>query len=87
MKQQLHPEIPQLAKLAQLGYVVAEVEYRHSGIAHHPAQIIDAKNAIRYMKKHAAYYHADPEKSHHYGGFLRWTYLLYDRHDIQHDFI
>ena len=35
MKQQLHPEIPQLAKLAQLGYVVAEVEYRHSGIAHH----------------------------------------------------
>lgn len=62
MKQQLHPEIPQLAKLAQLGYVVAEVEYRHSGIAHHPAQIIDAKNAIRYMKKHAAYYHADPEK-------------------------
>lgn len=61
-KQNLYSEIPQLARLAQLGYVVAEVEYRHSGIAHHPAQIIDTKNAIRYMKKNAKQYHVDPQK-------------------------
>lgn len=62
MKQEMYPEIPQLSRLAKLGYVVAEVEYRHSGIAHHPAQIIDVKNAIRYMKKHASTYHVDPNK-------------------------
>ncbi len=51
--------VSRLGKLAEKGYVVAIVEYRHSGIAHHPAQVIDAKNAIRFMKKHAEEYHAD----------------------------
>ncbi len=61
-EQNLYGNIPHLGRLASRGYVVALVEYRHSGIAHFPAQIIDAKNAIRYMKAHASTYHLDPEK-------------------------
>ena len=62
MKQNLYLEIAQLSDLARRGYVVAVVEYRHSGIAHFPAQIIDAKNAIRFMKAHAKEYNGDPDK-------------------------
>jgi len=39
--------------------VIAVVEYRHSGIAPFPAQAIDTRNAIRYMKLHAKEYKAD----------------------------
>ena len=45
MKQYVYQKVGMIARLAQRGYVVAIVEYRHSGIAHFPAQIIDAKNA------------------------------------------
>ncbi len=52
-------QCPMVANLARKGYVVAVVEYRHSGIAHFPAQIQDAKNAIRFMRSHAKEYHVD----------------------------
>ena len=39
--------------------MIAVVEYRHSGIAPFPAQAIDTRNAIRYMKLHAKEYKAD----------------------------
>ncbi|MCD7894539.1 MAG: alpha/beta hydrolase [Erysipelotrichaceae bacterium] len=51
-KQNCYRELVNLGKLAVKGYVIAVVEYRHSEIAHFPAQIIDAKNAIRFMKAH-----------------------------------
>lgn len=47
MKQYVYQKVGMIARLAQRGYVVAIVEYRHSGIAHFPAQIIDAK--MRYV--------------------------------------
>jgi acetyl esterase/lipase len=61
MKQDVFGLCPMLAKLAAKGYVIAVVQYRHSEIAAFPAQIQDAKNAIRYMRTHAGEYHVDPE--------------------------
>jgi acetyl esterase/lipase len=61
MKQYVFGQCPMLARLAAKGYVIAVVQYRHSEIATFPAQIQDAKNAIRYMRIHAAEYHAAPE--------------------------
>lgn len=58
-KQSRFRSVSRLGKLAEKGYVVAIVEYRHSGIAHHPAQVIDVKNAVRFMKRHAKEYHVD----------------------------
>ncbi len=62
MEQRIHINVGSLAKLAEKGYVVGIVQYRHSGIAHFPAQVIDAKNAIRFMKANAEQYHVDKEK-------------------------
>lgn len=62
-KQNVYWDLYQRGRLAQRGYVVAVVEYRHSGIAHFPAQIIDGKNAIRYMKAHADEYHVDADNT------------------------
>lgn len=42
--------------------MVAIVEYRHSGIAPFPAQAIDARNAVRFLRKNAADYLIDPEQ-------------------------
>ena len=39
--------------------MIAVVEYRHSGIAPFPAQAVDTRNAIRYVKLHAKEYKAD----------------------------
>lgn len=60
-KQDVYAQIPMLARLAERGYVVAIVEYRHSEIAAFPAQIMDAKNAIRFMRVHANEYNIDPD--------------------------
>lgn len=61
MKQNVYMKVASLGKLAEKGYVCAIVEYRHSGIAHFPAQIIDAKNAIRFLKQNADQYHIDKD--------------------------
>ena len=61
MQQDVFAQIPRASKLAERGYVVAVVEYRHSGIAPFPAQIMDARNAVRFMRTHATEYHVDPE--------------------------
>ncbi|MBQ0000925.1 MAG: alpha/beta hydrolase [Clostridiales bacterium] len=52
-QQDIYGNVPNLGKLAERGYVCVLVQYRHSGIAKFPAQIVDAKNAIRYVKAHA----------------------------------
>lgn len=61
-KQNVYGSLPDVAKLAAKGYVIAVVEYRHSGIASFPAPVIDAKNAVRFLRKNAAEYGIDPEK-------------------------
>lgn len=60
-KQVLFRELAQNVRLAALGYVVAIVEYRHSGIKPFPAQAEDCKSAIRFLRKHAEEYRIDPE--------------------------
>lgn len=54
--------VPQLARMVNKGYVVAVVEYRPSMVAPFPAQITDAKSAIRFVKKNAEKYNVDPSK-------------------------
>lgn len=61
MKQNIYMNVPNVGKLASKGYVTAIVEYRHSGIAHFPAQIVDGKNAIRFLREHSGEYSVDPE--------------------------
>ena len=62
MPQDVYAQIPRVSRLAERGYVVAVVEYRHSGIAPFPAQIMDARNAIRFLRVNAQQYHIDPEQ-------------------------
>lgn len=61
-EQNVYRDLPQVAELARRGYVVAVVEYRHSGIAPFPAQIHDAQNAIRYLRSHAGDWNIDPAR-------------------------
>ncbi len=49
-------------RLAEKGYVVALVQYRPSTTAVFPAQIQDAKTAIRYVRKNADKYHIDADR-------------------------
>ena len=51
-----------LADLARRGYVVASVDYRLSHEAPFPAQLIDIKAAVRWLRAHAARYRIDPER-------------------------
>ena len=62
MAQDCYRGVPLLSKLAARGFVSAIVEYRHSGIAPFPAQAVDARNAVRFLRKNAAVYGIDPER-------------------------
>lgn len=62
MKQNINAKLGLLARLAEKGYVIAVVEYRHSGIAPFPAVALDTRNAIRFMKVHASEYSVDGTK-------------------------
>ncbi|MDE2341591.1 MAG: alpha/beta hydrolase [Alphaproteobacteria bacterium] len=57
-----------LARLASEGFVVASLEYRLSGEAPFPAQIQDARAALRFLKGHAARYGIDPQRVGLWGG-------------------
>lgn len=59
--QNLYGDLPQLADLASRGFVVALVEYRDSMRAHFPAPILDAMNAVRFLRKAGRMYCVDPE--------------------------
>ena len=61
MQQNVYANIPALSRFAAKGYVVAIVEYTHSGIAPFPAPLQDVKQAIRYMRKNAERLGIDPE--------------------------
>ena len=60
--QNIFSNVATLEKLAEKGYVVAVVQYRHSAIAPFPAQIIDTKTAIKFLRKNADEYNIDPER-------------------------
>lgn len=61
-------ELPQLARLAQRGFVVATITHRnyHDGYPM-PAFLADAKTAIRFLKHQAADYHIDKERISFWG--------------------
>lgn len=54
--------IPWLTYFAERGYIAASIEYRLSNSAHFPAQIEDAKKAIRFLRAHAEEYGIDPDR-------------------------
>lgn len=54
--------MPEMLYFARNGYVVASIEYRTSNEAPFPAQLIDCKSAIRYLRAHAKEYCIDPDK-------------------------
>ena len=51
-----------LAGLARSGFVVASVEYRTSNEAVFPAQLVDIKSAIRYLRAHSDRFRINPEQ-------------------------
>lgn len=53
-----------LSELARSGFVVASVEYRTTNESTFPAQLIDVKAGIRYLKAHSERFHIDTE---HFG--------------------
>ena len=54
-------------KLTDAGFVVASADYRLSHEAHFPAQLHDAKAAVRWLRNHAADYNVDPDRIYAWG--------------------
>ncbi|RAJ09972.1 acetyl esterase/lipase [Arenibacter echinorum] len=51
-----------LISYAQKGYVTATIQYRLSGVAKYPAQILDVADAIQWLKSHAKDYNINVNK-------------------------
>lgn len=62
MTQNVYANLPQIARLAERGYVVAIVQYRESGVGVFPDPVRDARNAIRFMRVNADEYAVDPTR-------------------------
>lgn len=61
-------EIPQLARFADDGFVVASVTHRNIEEGHPaPAFLQDVKTAIRFLRANAEQYHIDPDKVFAFG--------------------
>ncbi len=58
---------PEMATLAYRGYIVANVYYRTSDQGKFPAQVVDIKTAIRFLRANADKYGIDPEHIAVYG--------------------
>lgn len=67
LPQDMDQMIPDLCAFSKRGYCVASVQYRPSAVAPFPAQIEDVKTAMRFMRLHAAEYHADVTKTAYFG--------------------
>lgn len=61
-KQDCYKNLPQLARIAERGIVVAVVEYRDSSMACFPAQVHDAQAAVRFVADHADEFSVDSGK-------------------------
>lgn len=77
-----HP--PAVPLLVSQGFAVASINYRLAQHEPHPAQINDCKQAVRWLRRHAAQYKLDPNRigawGHSAGGHL--TALLGTTGDI-----
>ena len=54
--------LPEMMDFAREGYTVATIEYRTSNHDPFPAQLIDAKSAVRFLKAHAEQFCIDPHR-------------------------
>ncbi len=54
--------IQQRMRLAEAGYVVASIEYRHAPLSKFPLPLEDCKLAVRWLRAHADQYNIDPER-------------------------
>lgn len=61
-KQDCYKNLPQLARIAERGIVVAVVEYCDSSMACFPAQVHDAQAAVRFVADHADEFSVDSGK-------------------------
>lgn len=61
-KQNTYINLCDLTILARKGYAVVSVEYRPSEVAPFPAQLVDAKTAVRFIRKYASDYNIDPNR-------------------------
>ncbi len=61
-EQSLGVSLPPLAEFSRRGYVVAIVQYRPSPVAAFPAQILDAKSAVRFLRGRAVEFHIDASR-------------------------
>jgi len=59
-EQHLFGHLQHLVRVAEKGYIAAIVQYRPSDEAPFPAQVEDAKEAIRFLRSNAEKYHVDP---------------------------
>ena len=60
--QNLFQSLPTLARMCERGYAIAIVEHRESDLAPFPAQVIDVKTAIRFLRLNGRSYHIDTDK-------------------------
>lgn len=56
-----------IAQLVDAGFVVASADYRLTTAATFPAQLVDAKAAVRWLRAHAAEYGIDPDRIYAWG--------------------
>jgi acetyl esterase/lipase len=56
-----------IEQLVEAGFVVASADYRLSSVASFPAQLLDAKAAVRWLRAHAADYNVDPDRIYAWG--------------------
>lgn len=54
--------IAEMQFLAERGFALVSMYYRSSAQAHYPAQLIDVKAAVRFLRAHAEQYHIDPDR-------------------------
>lgn len=52
----------EMTEFANAGYVVASIYYRSSGEGHFPAQLVDVKTAVRFLRANAEKYEIDPDR-------------------------
>jgi acetyl esterase/lipase len=60
-------EISPIEQLVAAGFVVASADYRLSTVATFPAQLLDAKAAVRWLRAHAAEYNINPQRMYAWG--------------------
>ncbi len=60
-KQEMYNSLPSISELAKRGFAIAQVQYRESELDIFPAQVIDVKNAIRFIYSIAEQFHMDTD--------------------------